>query len=86
MNNSIKLLVALTLILSMGSCSNLLDVNINTTLQKSLAVHVDQTNGSAKDFSGSLVFNLNTDDLEEYADLIKDVEIKSFTFAPYLKN
>jgi hypothetical protein len=80
MNNIIRALVALALILSVGSCKKLLDVNINTGLQKTMAVHVDKTNGSAKDFSSSTVFNLDTDDLEDYQDLIKQVEIKSFSF------
>ena len=80
MNNLIRALVALALILSVGSCKKLLDVNINTGLQKIMAVHVDKTNGSAKDFSSSTVFNLDTDDLEDYQDLIKEVEIKSFSF------
>lgn len=80
MQNSINLLVALILIVSIGSCGKLLDVDINTALQKSIAVHVDQTNGSSKDFSGTAVFNLDVDDLNDYEDLIKDVKIQSFTF------
>ena len=74
------MLFASVLILSLGSCEKLLDVEIDTTLQESIAIHVDQTNGTAKDFSGSAVFNLDVDDLKDYEDLIKDVKIKSFTF------
>ena len=80
MKNSIKMLFASVLILSLGSCEKLLDVEIDTTLQESIAIHVDQTNGTAKDFSGSAVINLDVDDLKDYEDLIKDVKIKSFTF------
>ena len=74
------MLFASVLILSLGSCEKLLDVEIDTTLQESIAIHVDQTNGTAKDFSGSAVINLDVDELKDYEDLIKDVKIKSFTF------
>jgi len=67
MNATIKLLVVLTLVFNFTSCKKELGtVNFNTLIDKTISVHVDQTDGSAFTFSTDELMSLDNDDTHDY--------------------
>lgn len=85
MNTTIKLLVALAVVFSFTSCDDELGtVNFNTLIDKTISVHVDQTDGSAFTFSTDELMSLDNDDTHDYLDEIQDIAINSLSYQ--LKN
>ena len=85
MNATIKLLVVLTLVFNFTSCKKELGtVNFNTLIDKTISVHVDQTDGSVFTFSTDELMSLNNDDTHDYLDEIQDIAINSLSYQ--LKN
>lgn len=85
MRTALKILVTLTLVFSFTSCDDELgNIDFNTVINKTIAIHVDQTTGEVVSFSTDELMSLDNDDTHDYLDKIQDISINSLSYQ--LKN
>ncbi len=85
MKTTIKILVALAVVFSFTSCDEELgNIDFSTVINKTIAVHVDQTNGTVVSFSTDELMSLDNADTHDYLDRIESISINSLSYQ--LKN
>lgn len=69
--------------LTLFSCDtvdDLTEVTFNTSLTEKIAVHVNQTSGTATSFNESIVLNLDNTDTHDYLNDINNISINSLSY------
>lgn len=83
MKKTIKILMVIIISAGFNACDQaeeLLNINLPATISKNIPVKVNQTNGSWANYSNSIVISLNTGDISEYINKIKDVKVKKLSY------
>jgi hypothetical protein len=81
MKTTFRVLVALAFVFSFTSCEKELgNIDFNTSINKTIAVHVDQTTGDPITFSTDELMSLDNEDTHDYLSKIQDISINSLSY------
>lgn len=81
MKTTIKFLLALAVVFSITSCDEELgNIDFSTVINKTIAVHVDQTTGTAHAFDTSELMSLDNADTHDYLNQIESISINSLSY------